>query len=358
MSIESLHSYQVTSDNVKIIGRTYDHQGKQWLALSGSGVEFVFNGKKAQITIEGDNIAGSGVNEARIAMDVNGQRVVDELVTEKMKTYTVYENSENQDVTIRITKLSEAAMSTVGIASIQVDAEGGIRPTPEQARKIEFIGDSITCGYGIDTDHAESPFTTSTENASKSFAYLTAQQLGAEYSMVSYSGYGIISGYTDNDKKLLTHILPEYYDKVAKSEGRFEGSINPLSIPWDFNRFVPELIVINLGTNDDSYTKDHPERQANYREQYTEFLKQVRGSNKQAKILCVLGIMGDRLFPLVEQAVAAYTSETGDHNIATMKFDVQQASNGYGADWHPSYITHVNAADKLTAYIRELMDWN
>jgi lysophospholipase L1-like esterase len=356
------------------------HNDTRWLALSGSGIEFSFYGKKAEITIVGDQIATSGINEARIAIEVNGQRVVDELVTEKMKTYSIFANdsnenqsedkrensiddrtehgSEDREVTVRIIKLSEAAMSTVGIAEIKVDGIDGIKATPVRTRKIEFIGDSITCGYGVDASHAESPFTTGTEDVTKAFAYLTAQKLGADYSMVSYSGYGIISGYTENDQKLTTHILPHYYDKVAKSEGLLNETVNPLSIPWNFNEFTPDLIVINLGTNDDSYTKDHPERQADYEQHYRLFLKQVRANNPHAKILCTLGIMGDRLFPYVERAVAAYSKETGDTNLATMKFDVQFPEDGFGADWHPSTTTHRKATNKLTSHIQTLMGWN
>lgn len=53
----------------------------------------------------------------------------------------------------------------------------------------------------------------------KAYAYLSAEQLGADYSMVCYSGYGIITGYTENDQKLTTHLLPDYYERVGKSEG-------------------------------------------------------------------------------------------------------------------------------------------
>lgn len=38
-------------------------------------------------------------------------------------------------------------------------------------------------------------------------------------------------------------------------------------------------------------------------------------------------------------------------------FDVQLASDGYGASWHPSEATHTKAADKLTARIKEIMGW-
>ncbi|MNE84550.1 Endoglucanase E precursor [compost metagenome] len=112
-----------------------------------------------------------------------------------------------------------------------------------------------------------------------------------------------------------------------------------------------------MGTNDDSYTKDDADKQLEYAEQYIEFLKMVRRNNANATILCTLGIMGDRLYPFLEQAVNDYTKETGDANLAAMKFDVQLTADGYGADWHPSVTTHSKAAEKLIPQIKGLMKW-
>lgn len=352
-----LQTFKATGEHVKKLGRTYDYNDALWLALSGGGVEFAFYGKQGEVTIMGDNIALTEDNFARIAIYVNGQRVVDDMVNQPVKKHVFFESDTERHVTVRIVKLSEAAMSTAGIQEITVDAQEGITPTPEKARKIEFIGDSITCGYGMDDEKVDSVFSTSTEDASKTYAYLAAQALEADYSMVSYSGYGIISGFTDNGQKTLTHLLPDYYESVAKSEGRFGGVLDPRSIRWDFSRFVPDLIVINLGTNDDTYAKDDPEKQAEYARQYAEFLKQVRANNADATILCTLGIMGDRLYPLVEQAVREYTKQTGDSKVSTMKFDVQSADDGYTVNYHPSHATHIKAAEKLVAHISGLMNW-
>ncbi|UQZ37659.1 GDSL family lipase [Paenibacillus sp. PK3_47] len=349
--------YRATEDNVKVIGRTYYSNDVRWLALSGGGVEFSFRGRKAEVTLKGDAIALTGNNLARVGISVNGKRVIDDQIGQPLKTYTVFESSTEQEVIIRITKLSEAAMSTVGIQEIAVDAEDGIKPTPKNIHTIEFIGDSITCGYGVDDEHALHSFSTATEDVTKTYSYLAAEQLQADYSMVSYSGYGIITGYTENDQKLTTHLLPDYYEKVGKSEGKFEDRVLPQELPWDFSTFTPELIVINLGTNDDSYTQDDPGRQQEYEEQYVQFLKMVRRNNANAAILCTLGIMGDRLYPYVGQAVEQYTLDTGDSKISAMKFDVQLEADGYAADYHPSRATHRKAADKLTVHIKELMNW-
>lgn len=350
-----MNEFRATDHDVKKLGRTHEYNGTLWLGLSGSGIEFSFTGKKAEIALRGDSTAQGTNNRARVGIWVNGKRVVDEQIDQARKRYTVFESETEKTVIVRIVKLSEAAMSTVGVERIAVDAETGIQPTPAKKHKIEIIGDSITCGYGIDDEHAEHSFSTATEDVAKAYAYQTVQALDVDYSIVSYSGYGIISGYTENDAKLLTHLVPDYYEKWAKSEGRPDGTLDPLSVAWDFAQFVPDLIVINLGTNDDSYAQNNLERQTEFAMRYTEFLKTVRRRNAHAVILCALGIMGDRLYPFVEQAVGQYIEATGDSKVTALKFDVQQAEDGYAADYHPSQKTHRQAAEQLTRHIRKLL---
>ncbi|MBR4069257.1 MAG: GDSL family lipase [Clostridia bacterium] len=347
-------SYQ----NLKPLGRTQLLNETLWMAYSGSGAAFTFTGKHCSVTIAGDSTAADAAatdNQVRLAIEVNGQRVVEELIDAPKKTYTVFEADSAQPVEVRIIKLSESAMSTCAIKQIAVDTEDRIYPAADKPHRIEIVGDSITCGYGTDDLDGEHHFVTGTEDTTKAYAYKTAQALNADYSLVSLSGYGIISGYTATAEEKVDQILPRYYDKLGFSYGNYLG-MKPQEIDWRFD-FTPELIIINLGTNDDSYCLDHADRQLDYRQNYTAFLKKVRSHNPDAKILCVLGMMGDRLYPAVEAAAADYTAQTGDSNIACMPFPVQLAEDGYAADWHPSIVTHDKAAARLTAFVKELMRW-
>lgn len=343
-------------NTVKLLGRTYYSDEKLYLALSGTGAEFTFNGTKCSVTVEGDpdsNSPSSKDDLARIGIYVNGERVIDDMVDNLQKVYDVFECDTPQDVTVSVVKLSESPMSTIAVSGITVTGTD-IKPTPDRNLLIEFIGDSITCGYGVDDPDKDHHFVTATEDVTKAYAYKTAQALNADYSMVSFSGYGIISGYTTNDTKLVAQTVPQFYTKLGYARTQ-NGNFAPADIDWDFSRRQPDVIVINLGTNDDSYTQDDTERQEEYQAAYVEFIKTVRKKNTDAKILCTLGIMTDRLFDHVCLAVDKYTKETGDTNIFTMKFDVQNPDDGYSADWHPSVITHDKAAEKLIAEIRSLL---
>lgn len=353
----ALRTYVPAEGLVKVLGRADFAGDTLWMVHSGSGAEFTFVGTRATITMQCDStIMESKDSQARIAIYVNDECVVDEMIDKMDKTYTVFESETQEECTIKVIKLSEAAQSTVGIKSIEVESVGDIQPTPRKEHYIEFIGDSITCGYGVEDEDRNHHFSTKTENVMKTYAYKTAEALDADYSMVSFSGYGIVSGYSATGEKQGEQILSLYYEKLGFSYGTYVGQ-SPSDTAWDFAKRQPDVIVINLGTNDESYTKTDAGRLQEYVDGYVDFLKQVRENNPDATIFCTLGIMGDSLFSSIETAVEQYQSQTGDANVYTMKFAVQSSADGYAADWHPTEATHTKAAEKLTEEIKTIMGW-
>ena len=97
------------------------------------------------------------------------------------------------------------------------------------------------------------------------------------------------------------------------------------------------------------------EKRTEYCEKYVDFLKVVRKNNPSAKIVCCLGIMTERLCPYVEKVADAYTAETGDGNISTLRFTVQLPEDGLAANYHPTSRTHKKAAEKLADYLKTII---
>lgn len=346
-----------TEEFVRTIGRTQLAKDSLWLVHSGTGCEFSFTGTSATIKIKPDSSFMTKTNQARIAIYVNGERVIDDMVDKMEEVYTVFESETAKECTVRVVKLTEAAHSTFGISAIEATCIGNIKPTENKDRFLEFIGDSITCGYGVDDLDSSHHFSTTTEDATKTYAYKTAEKLGADYSLVSLSGYGIISGYSGNGEKVPEQTIPQYYDKMGNTGGTYLGEFVAQETEWDFSKCQPDAIVINLGTNDNSYVKNTGAKKEEFVLAYVEFLKQVREKNPNATVFCTLGIMGAELYPCIEDAAELYSEETGDSNIYTMKFAAQSMADGIAADWHPSEKTHEKAAEKLSAYIKEVMGW-
>lgn len=347
----------LSEKNFKALGRTYFADEKIYCALPGTGVEFSVTGKSCTVTIEGDSsvAAGNIDNLSRVAIYLDGERIEDDMIDSQTKTYTVFSGDTERTAEVRVIKLSESPMSNFAITAIDAP-DGKISPIPEKERCIEFIGDSITCGYGVDDEDANHHFSTRTEDVTKTYAFKTAEALDADWSMVSFSGYGIISGYSDGTNKISEQALPQYYEKYGYTWAK-NGEFSPQDTEWKFKR-QPDVVVINLGTNDDSYCKNIPERCEEYQDEYFKFLKTVRKNNPDAAIICSLGIMGRNLYPYIEAAVKAYTEETGDENISCLEFEYQSQADGIAADWHPSEKTHAKASEKLVTKIKEVTGWN
>ena len=348
------------SFDVKLIGRTLTENGTLWLAHSASGIEFTCTAKKLTINIKGDGAAsGDENNQARFAVYVDGERTIDEMVDFDKKSFEIFSSESDVEKDVKIIKLSEPPMSSFGIESlvIESDSDSPIEPVPEKELMIEFIGDSITCGYGVDDEDLSHHFSTKTEDATKAYAYKTAQLLDADYSLVSYSGHGIISGYTSKaTEKNESELVPPIYEQFSKtptSDGFFNDDT-----PWDFSRYEPDYVVINLGTNDGSYTGNDKDKAAEYEEGYLKFIKTVKSHYPDAYVICILGTMGaNQLVSSIENAAAAYTEETGDTAISVLSLPQQdRKKNGLAADWHPTEATHTETAELLAEYIRTLMN--
>lgn len=332
---------KATDKHVKYIGRNYYDGNVVWLVHSGSAVEFTVTAKSASVTLAGDGSINSAPDyRSRYAVIVDGEIIVDSTMSEKTETIELFTGDAVRTSKVKVIHLSEANNGAVGVASVNVNSNlpSPVVPTPDRDLCIEFIGDSITCAYGVEGASNSESFKTTTENFMKSYAYLVADKLNADYSAVCYSGHGIISGYTTSGEKNEESLVPAYYENI--------GSWDNYAHPWDFSRRPNDVVVINLGTNDNTYVdKDIEVRGDEFAEGYTEFLKTVRKNNPDAYIICTLGTMGcNQLYPYIEKAIEDFKAETGDERISSYESVTQLQSDGYGSDWHPSPVTQQKSA--------------
>lgn len=353
-----MQSIKLNEKTVKHLGRTLTQDDILWLSLSGSGIEFLYTGTYLEICLQGDDHTDASADHTRIAVYIGEKRILDEMVKSSQPRYTIIDEQTPVTCAVRILKLSEAPMSIVGIRELIADDNAKISPAPAKTHRVEFIGDSITCGYGTDDTDMSHTFSTSTEDVTKAYAYRTAQMLDADYSIVSYSGYGVYSGFTDEttDVRNTAELVPPYYPLVGFSRGTYKGTALTMT-DWDFRRFEPELIVLNLGTNDQSYCRNHSDRQAVFTSCYHDFLSLIHAKNPNAYILCVYGIMNNELIPCIEDAVDRYRQSSGSERISSLFLPTQTEADGYVVDFHPSLYTHGQAASAVFARICEIMRW-
>ncbi len=342
--------------NVKVLGRTLFYNNVRYLGYSCTGVEFTFTGTKVEAELWTDSLISDENGVAVIAIFVNEEVIpYQRIAVEHSGNYMLYEQEQPKETTIRMIKFSEAAFGKVGIVSITTDGNQPPTPATIKDRRIEFVGDSITCGYGNEGIWNKDTFHTSTENPWEAYAAMTARALEADYQLICWSGIGVISNYTEEDIPNDGWLMPALYPYTDKATDLALGNENPQQ--YSSEVFYPDCIVVNLGTNDASYTKQITERVSHFGKEYYLFVKRLRAFNPNSKILCTLGVMGQHLCEEIEKQVEKLNLE-GLKDIYFMKFNLQLEKDGIGTDFHPSVLTHKKMAAKLEEKLREIMNWN
>ena len=351
---------------VKKLGRVFVYNKIMWLSWSGTGIEWECDGGFS-IRLKSDEIqfgqGDSDIHLGRYAIYKDEKLIIEDRLECPEKTLNI--DAFGRHV-YRFVKLSESADSSIGIVSLE-DKDGGcenITPTEAKRLKIEVIGDSITCGYGVEGNLSQT-YTTATENVSAAYGYIVARNLNADFSIVSKSGAGLISGFTCDGERNTDNILTGYYDKMGCSMFKIEDEL-PSNFDYDFS-FEPDIIVLLAGTNDSSFCcpadpavsakydgQELENRRREFCNAYKEFLGHLRRKNPFAKIICALGIMTEALNETVEMAVSMQIAE-GDRRVYWLPLKEQDPANGYGTDYHPSEKTQMLLAETVTDFVEKVI---
>ena len=129
---------------------------------------------------------------------IDDELFLDSIINEIELNVVLFKNKEEKKTKIKVMLLSEDKYGGIEIKNINVYSCSNlivIEPVDNKKMSIEFIGDSMTCANRVEGKGQNEHFKTSTENFSKSYAFLASQIFDIDYSSVSYSGYGIVSGY-------------------------------------------------------------------------------------------------------------------------------------------------------------------
>jgi lysophospholipase L1-like esterase len=303
-------------------------------AWSGSGVLFRFEGTDASVSLDD--------SAQFFTVVVDGTTSV--LATTKGKqTYPLATGLPAGTHEVRLYRRTEASFGTTKFYGVDLGAGTLLPPPPAAPRRIEVIGDSITCGYGNEGANENCNFSADTENHYLTYAAITARDLNADLVTIAWSGKGIVYNYGD-DK---TDPLPALYDRVLPYDA---GS------QWGFS-WQPDVVVINLGSND--FSTDGDPSQSLFGSEYEKFLSHLRDKYPSASIVALVPTLlgGNDLTQAknaIETAVGARSS-AGDSKVEAFSMSFQQS--GWGCDYHPSLATHASMAQELTTKLKSLKGW-
>jgi lysophospholipase L1-like esterase len=246
---------------------------------------------------------------------------------------------------------TEAVVSITQILGVTFPEGGGLLPPPKPpSRRIEVIGDSISCAFGVLGDGPSCTGTNDLEEHYDSYEAIAGRAFDADVHTIAWSGKGVYDNYGDTGGSA-SGTLPDLY-----------GYAIPTATPptsWDFTSWIPDVVVIELGTND--FWQDDPGPA--FTSAYVAFVQQVRGYYKDAFILLATSpLLLEPDYDTQEadlQAVIAAINSNGnvDPRIAIVPFATQGAANGYGCDYHPSVATHAAMAQVLETSIHSAVGW-
>jgi lysophospholipase L1-like esterase len=292
----------------------------------GTGVGIVLNDSAADydVQIDGATVA-TLVKPGRTTRWVNGLR--------------------DAEHTVRLVKRNESQWVGSEFGGFVAASGGAILSKPAaRARQIEFIGDSLTVGYGNTSGGRDcsGDQVSRTTNTDRSYGALTARGLGADYQINAFSGKGMVRNYNGGDPG---NHYRAYYDRAL------------LHVPgdvWDRGTWRPRLVVVYLGTNDFSTALNPGEPWATedqlaaaYRTAYGEFVQKLRGRyGSDTTIVAV----GSGSFANDVQRVVQERNGAGDSRVRYWFLD-SNGLNFQGCHYHFSASDHQVVAGRFRTFV-------
>ena len=381
MPVERISLTQELLGKIAPIGRSYAEPERERFVFDWtlSGCVFSFTGKvligrfAAQCADQTYDVPVSGATQSwliwpRIAVFLDDAEEPDRIFTVDApeKEELILSADDTETHRIRIVKLTEAMKSGASLCGFRGD--GAIEAAEYPKRPvIEFIGDSITCGYGNAAPAATGYFIAEQQDPMRTYAYLTARALGREPAVIGFSG--ICAGmYYLKPLSMLdlypyTDLIRELSDESSLDALYGEGACDKSRIrprPWAFSEHPVEAVVINLGANDTAYifaSEDRAEKEAEFDRTYYALLSMIREHRgNDVSIICALGDMNHYLYENICRIVHKFRADTGADNIYLCKLCGHVRDDLRGAADHPGLLSHESMAADLTAFLKTILD--
>jgi hypothetical protein len=186
--------------------------------------------------------------------------------------------------------------------------------------------------------------TNANEDHYDSYEAIAARDLGADLITTAWSGKGMY----ENCGGDMTETMPELYAYTLPVE---------MAPDWNFNSWIPDAVIINLGTNDFCNGDPGP----GFESAYVAFVQTVRSYYPNAYILCTNGpMLAEPSFSQAEayiQSVISTLAANGDMRVGYLSFGIQDGSLGYACNGHPSAATHMEMAATLETTLNADLNW-
>ena len=313
---------------------------------SASSVTFGFKGTKCTVKL---STTDTYEHHNYIVIEVDGQYYSRYKIQPSGTSVPVMVQG-GQSHTLTVYKATEASNGTV----LFKGADGDIFPVKEKPKKkIEFIGDSITCGMGNDLSEipCDAGVWFDQHNAYYSYAPIAAREVGADFMLSSVSGIGMYRNWNDEHDK--EAIMPDVYENLYLNKDT--------SKPFNFS-FTADVTCIALGTNDfssgDGKKPRLPFNEDTYMSNYLNFIATVYRHNPKTQIVLLSSPMvtGERSTTFVKclnKIKDQVNSQKGHKEVKVFNFT---AVTPHGCGSHPEIEDDKLMASQLAPFLKALLN--
>lgn len=243
-------------------------------------------------------------------------------------------------------KCSEAHTGPLYIHKLEGNSIRPIKKTWN--KKIEFIGNSITCGAASDT--SIKPCGNGNynyhHNGYMSYAAQCGRRLDARTLLSSISGAGIYRNWNSDGPT-----VPQLYSYLNLKDS--------LDGQWNASAYQPDLIVVALGTNDlsrgDGVKARHPFSQEQFVKTYISFLNKITEWNPEAKIVITDSPMVTGERTVLNSCLNIVKDKMKDNHGKEIYLFTYTPMKARGCTGHPSVEDHTIMANELTPYLEQIL---
>jgi len=324
-----------SNPNIQYMGRVdFTRPESPLFAYSNITIKAKFEGTSLDLLLK--QYSGINFAENYFVSIIDGGYPVRFKVYSSSQVYSIAKNLPDGIHTVELVKITESYNGECEFLGFKTDeGKGLLTPDPLPALKLEFYGNSITCGFGI-----EGGTRPAADNSYKAYPAVTARELNAQYHTISYSGIGVVKSfpaYLISDIYNKTIALPMYIPKPANNT-------------WDFTRYIPNVVVVALGTNDYNLGLGAGTiTTATFITGYKSLVANLRTAYPNAQIVCTNSPMvtdvklGNTIISAVAEINAA-----GDNKVYYFSFT---RMTGGGVGGHPGEADGQTNGKELAAFI-------
>jgi len=327
-----------TNTNIRYMGRIdFSNPDKPLFAYPNVTIKAKFEGTSLNLLLKDYN--GSDFTNNYFQSSIDDGTPVKFLVTSSQQTYPIVKNLTDGTHTVKIVKITESYNGECQFLGFQTDTlKNLVAAEPLPDLKLEFYGNSITCGYGI-----EGGLQPASDNSSKAYPSVVAHELNAQFHTISYSGIGVVKGFP-------TFLMSQMYNRTIANTSY---SPFPANNAWNFTQYIPDYVIIELGTNDFNLGFGAGTiSTTSFNTGYINLISKIRSAYPNTKIICTNSpmISDMKLGNAINDDVKGLKI-AGDNKIYYFAFTHMA---GGGANGHPGEADGQTNGKELADYIKTL----